>query len=169
MWPIRRLARLPRLCRLARLSRLLGLSVTFLVVLQGCQDVVVRNGTSSGTNTPKPSVGGQCAVSPRVAPDGALQGATKSGELWAIGGVPHVGEEYKIVIRETGSGDLSIRALDPNGSRLDPSDVAEHSSSNFDRPGDEWGVFFKFDRAGCWIIDAKRVGAEGRITVLVKK
>lgn len=160
-WPV---SMLPVNC-LARLISPWGLTSIVLLILQGCQDASPKD-----TNEARaPTRGVECAVSPRAAPDDALKGTTTSGELWAIGGVPSVGEEYKIVIRETGSGKLTVYALGPSDSRLHPFDIVEHSSSNFERPGDEWGVFFKFDHAGCWTIFAKRVGAEGRIMVLVKK
>jgi len=97
-----------------------------------------------------------------------LRGATKDGELWAIGGLPRATEDFKLVLRVTGSGDISVAAISPDGTHHEPLAVERHSSSNFDRPGDEWGVFFHFDREGCWKILVERGDLTGEITLAVR-
>lgn len=96
-----------------------------------------------------------------------MQGTTEVGEVWALGGDPRVGEEFKIVVRATGSGELRAVAASPTGSRHVPTAVVPHLSSNFDRPGDEWGLFFTFDQPGCWRIELDRAGLRGFITLRV--
>lgn len=100
-------------------------------------------------------------------PDGALRGQTKNGQVWALGAAPRVGEEFKLVLRVTGSGELSVVGVGPGGSRQAPESVLEHTSSNFDRPGDEWGTFWTFDRNGCWRIVVQRGNLNGTITLAV--
>lgn len=113
-----------------------------------------------------PSTGPACE-SPRRSPDGALEGSSVAGELWALGGRPRVGEDFKIVVRATGSGQLSAVAISPTGSRHKPIAAKEHSISNFNRPGDEWGLFFTFDRPGCWRIHVSRAGLRGFVALRV--
>jgi hypothetical protein len=67
------------------------------------------------------------------------------------------GDEVKIVWRMTGRGDLSVRFVDPDGRERPLVFGPEpHGSSNYDRPGDEWGTGFLFDRVGCWQIHLER-------------
>jgi hypothetical protein len=68
-----------------------------------------------------------------------------------------VGDEVKIVWRMTGQGDLAVRFVDPSGRERPLVFGPEpHGSSNYDRPGDEWGTGFLFDRVGCWQIHLER-------------
>jgi hypothetical protein len=109
-----------------------------------------------------------CNQSPESATDGALRASTKNGEVWAlpIGLWPaKVGHELKLVMRVTGTGDASFVAVGPDGSRLEPTEVQNHTTSNFQRPGDEWGSFFVFDRSGCWRILVRRGDLQGTITL----
>ena len=126
-------------------------------------------GPSGATATfPSATTRPNCAESPRVSPDQAIRGSTDLGQLWALGGQPRVGEEFKIVVRATGSGTLSAVALSPDGSRHAPEAMQSHADSNFARPGDEWGLFFTFDRPGCWQILLDRVDLEGAIILTVE-
>ena len=119
----------------------------------------------SGCTGPEPAA--VCQESPRIAPDDALQGVAQNGELWALGDQPQVGKEFKLVIRVTGSGTLAVSAVDPDGARHDVLRIDEHVGSNFSRPGDEWGLFFEFDQAGCWEIVVSRGELSGLITLAV--
>jgi hypothetical protein len=112
-----------------------------------------------------------CAISRQTPPDGALKGAARNGELWAlpIGDFPpKTGQELKLVMRVTGTGDISVVAVGPNGARHGPIETQRHVTSNFDRPGEEWGSFFTFDRSGCWRIVVTRGDMRGSITLAVK-
>ena len=64
-----------------------------------------------------------------------------------------VGVDLKVVWRMTGTGDLAVRLLDPDG-RATALDWGPepHGGSTYHRPGDEWGTGFTFDQAGCWEI-----------------
>jgi hypothetical protein len=67
------------------------------------------------------------------------------------------GQEIKIVWRMTGTGDLSMRAVGPGGRTITPIwGPEDHGSSNWDRPGAEWGTGWVFPVAGCWIFEATR-------------
>jgi hypothetical protein len=113
--------------------------------------------------------GSDCPQSPREGPDQAIRGATKVGTLWALGGEPTVGEQFKIVIRASGTGELTAVAVSRRGTRLLPDTITPHTWSNFQRPGDEWGVFFTFERPGCWRLLVERTGLEGSFAVAVRK
>ncbi|HET6300581.1 hypothetical protein [Microbacterium sp.] len=68
---------------------------------------------------------------------------------------------HKLVVRMTGSGDVSAEVVRPDGSTRDLSWGPEsHASSNFDRPGDEWGIGFALDELGCWEIRLAREGGD---------
>ncbi|WP_375407186.1 hypothetical protein [uncultured Amnibacterium sp.] len=66
----------------------------------------------------------------------------------------------KEVLRVTGSGDLTLELTGPDGKgrHLDWG-PEPHTTSNYNRPGDEWGIGTSFDRSGCWSLSAIRGGA----------
>lgn len=68
-----------------------------------------------------------------------------------------VNEEVKIVWRSTGEGSFTIEADDQDGVPIEPKwgpDV--HGSSNWERPGQEWGTEWIFPSTGCWTFDVTR-------------
>jgi hypothetical protein len=68
----------------------------------------------------------------------------------------------------TGEGDLEIAAQDPEETSHGPTQgPTPHSDSNFDRPGDEWGTFFRFPTSGCWQVIARRGATRATLTVRV--
>jgi hypothetical protein len=73
------------------------------------------------------------------------------------GGPLRAGEEVKIVVRMTGAGGLQVSAFRPDGSpaAIDWGPEA-HTSSNFNRPGSEWGFGVTFAEPGCWTIALSR-------------
>jgi hypothetical protein len=83
----------------------------------------------------------------------ALLERTATGPLRA-------GEAVKVVVRMTGAGDLQVSAIRPDGI---PTEVDwgpdPHSSSNFNRPGSEWGFGVTFTEPGCWTIKLNRAEA----------
>lgn len=156
--------------------RLLAALILPLVLAVGCTQetgIPASTGESPSSSSPpssdlSPSTGAACE-SPRRSPDNALEGSSDAGELWGLGGRPRMGKDFKIVVRATGSGQLTAVAISPTGSRHEPTDVEEHSISNFNRPGDEWGLFFTFDRPGCWRIHVSRAGLRGFIALRVQR
>src|SRR5207249_3176900 len=59
------------------------------------------------------------------------------------------GREAKIAWRMTGSGDVRFTATGPNGQQISPlAGPTPHADSNWHRPGDEWGTFFRFPTRG---------------------
>lgn len=125
-----------------------------------------------GSNNPAEATSASCVESPQVPPDHALRADAKGGEVWAlpIGPFPaQSGELLKIVWRVTGSGDPSVTAVAPDGSSHPPvNGPIAHASSNFDRPGEEWGTFFEFPEPGCWRLFVRRGEVEGVVRIWVE-
>lgn len=103
-------------------------------------------------------------------PGSEIKGTTSEGvSLYGIGGGKHgfpirVGEDVKIVWRMTGEGDLKVTATAPDGSYLAPvHDPQYHTGSNYERPGSEWGVFYKFNVPGCWNLHFTRGDSQGDV------
>ncbi|MGZ4132227.1 MAG: hypothetical protein ACXVWF_04200, partial [Actinomycetota bacterium] len=100
-----------------------------------------------------------------------VHGTSSNGSLWALvfGKQPITPNQVvKIVWRMTGSGDLSLTAVSPDRTTLAPSQApSEHTGSNWDRPGDEWGSAFALPEPGCWRIHAERSGTSGDIWLRV--
>jgi hypothetical protein len=75
----------------------------------------------------------------------------------------------KIVWRMTGAGRFGVSAYSPDGLRVEPETGPDfHPSSNWARPGDEWGTWFKFPVAGCWNLHASRDNSYGDVWIEVK-
>lgn len=138
---------------------MLGLLALATAVLAGC------SGADGGEASER------CRESPRRPPDQAFEAETPGGEAWVLpfGPVPvKVDTEWKLVWRITGEGDLEVAATDPEGASHEPTvGPIPHSGSNFDRPGDEWGTFFRFPTPGCWKVIARRGTTEATLTVRV--
>lgn len=89
----------------------------------------------------------------QLAPDG-IEARANLG--W---GTPpwQVGQEVKTVFRVTGEGALTVEALGPNGATAEPTwGPTFHTRSNWNWPGDEWGVGFALPTLGCWEIRLSR-------------
>jgi hypothetical protein len=104
---------------------------------------------------------------PQVA--GTGHGAT----LWGLLMFPHalparVGDQEKIVWRMTGTGMLTLEAIGPGGNhhRLVWGPYA-HLSSDWDKPGDEWGAGYLFTAPGCWDLRAIRGSATADVWLRV--
>jgi len=100
-----------------------------------------------------------------------VSGTATEGELWGLlfAEPPYrVGDEVKIAWRMTGTGDLQLTAIAPDGS---PTPLAwgpeAHTSSNYDRPGDEWGAGYRFTQAGCWNLHAARDDTTADVWLIV--
>lgn len=141
-----------------------------LVFLAGCDSAKTlgesnspsRMETHSPTIETKFSGPENCNESTRYPPDDALRGRTNHGELWGLTWGPSPNGQLKLVVRVTGSGELTSYAVKEGGGRISPFDITQHTGSNFARPGDEWGLWYEFERAGCWKIFIERGNVRGR-------
>ncbi len=99
--------------------------------------------------------------------DNEIRGDIATGSLWALFYHRRSDEPLKTIWRMTGTGDLSVEATGPRGQTIHPDGVPEpHAGSNWDRPGDEWGVFWTIPQPGRWTFHAKRGdGRSGTVTV----
>jgi hypothetical protein len=130
-----------------------------------------------------PQRGGQALAAPRCHPASPIsffrsflpqvEGTGHGATLWGLLMFPHrmparVGDQEKIVWRMTGTGLLNLTAIGPDGKhhRLawgpDP-----HLSSNWDKPGDEWGAGYVFTAPGCWDLRAVRGNATADVWIRV--
>ena len=61
------------------------------------------------------------------------------------------GEDFKVVWRMPGEGDLRVSVVAPDGEKTGLTwGPQEHSASDFLRPGREWGTGFNLAAPGCW-------------------
>lgn len=130
--------------------------------------------SSDGTAARKPASASPCVDASRFGTSGSaneIHARSTDGEVWGLalgpGPVPpHAGETLKIVWRVTGSGPLEIRFTDPVGRRHPLTFGPEaHSSSDYQRPGDEYGSGFRFTSAGCWHIQLHRARTTGDVWI----
>ena len=68
------------------------------------------------------------------------------------------GQEWKLIVRMTGNGDLRFSASHTDGTTVTPHQLEGHTgNSSLDPlPGAEWGVFLTFPKSGCWKLAAVR-------------
>jgi hypothetical protein len=78
------------------------------------------------------------------------------------------GDGAKIVWRSDGSSDFHVVAIGPSGEEV-PSEfpVTSHLSSNWERPGSEWGSGFSFDEPGCWELRVRHGDASARLWLVI--
>jgi hypothetical protein len=80
-----------------------------------------------------------------------------------------VGDSVKIVWRMTGTGDLATTATGPDGVSMTPEwGPQAHEGSTYQRPGDEWGVGYRFTMAGCWQLHLARRDTAGDVWLRVQ-
>ena len=101
-----------------------------------------------------------------------IQGTMRSdGELWALlfFDKAYAKQEAKIVWRITGTGkQFDITARHEDGTIIHPIWGPEyHGSSNWERPGDEWGTGFNFPESGCWTLTVTLGATTGEIRLEV--
>lgn len=93
-------------------------------------------------------------------------GATLVGDTATYEGV--VGKQVKIVFRMTSGVPHALYAIDPAGTINQPVWGPEpHTSSNWTRPGYEWGAGFVFSTPGCWRIHAGNPPVQGDLWITV--
>ncbi|WP_089012613.1 hypothetical protein [Micromonospora inositola] len=153
-----------------------------LVLVAGCDGGGSPGGASGGAS-PQGGVSGAARAdgavpAPSCPPDNLYGGPMGSGG--EVAGTPGVfwgllflggerlpaGEPVKIALRVTGSGELTLRAVGPDGATVDPQSIDSHDGSTWARPGDEWGSYWVFPTPGCWTIQAERTdGTRGALTL----
>jgi hypothetical protein len=102
--------------------------------------------------------------------EGTAHGATLWGLLMLAHPLPaRVGDQEKIVWRMTGPGPtITLLAIGPDGTPRRPLWGPEfHASSNFAKPGDEWGAGYVFTQPGCWDLRAVRGAATADVWLTV--
>jgi hypothetical protein len=78
-------------------------------------------------------------------------------------------ECHKIVWRMTGTGPFVATVLSPFGqARPLAQGPDHHDGSTYDRPGDEWGVGYRFPTPGCWHLHFQRGATHGDVWFQVK-
>ena len=151
-------------------ARAAALCLLGLLTVAGCDRGAGTPDTSPSPASPAAAPVDRCPADARI--DGLTdrQGAGDGATLWArfFPTTPelHAGTEIKIVWRMTGSGPLTMSATGPGGRSTTPIWGPEpHGSSNFDRPGEEWGTGWTFPTPGCWTVEARRTTGSARLTV----
>ena len=99
-----------------------------------------------------------------------IQGTGRGMEIWALlFGDLKAKHDQKIVWRLTGDGDPQFTTTGPHGEQAHVVfGPTQHSSSNWQRPGDEWGTGFNFPTAGCWDLHVSRGKATGDVWLIIK-
>ena len=69
-----------------------------------------------------------------------------------------VGTELKLVLKRT-LGRAATTATAPDGTRRQPTWQQGHGTSNWERPGNEWGTGWQITEPGCWRIHVGAVKA----------
>ena len=134
-------------------------AVATAIVLAACAPIPDRAGATSAPPTP---VATQPVCQPSLAQPSKngfpeIQATMKSaGEIWALlfFDQAQANKDEKIVWRITGTGKkFDIYAQHEAGTIIHPIWGPEfHGSSNWERPGDEWGTGFNFPEPGCWTV-----------------
>ena len=133
--------------------------ITISIVLAACAPTPNRLGVTPAQPTP---IATQPVCQPSLAQPSKngfpeIQGTMKSeGEIWALlfFDKAYAKQEMKIVWRIKGTGkQFDIKAQHEDGTIIHPIWGPEyHGSSNWERPGDEWGTGFNFPEPGCWTL-----------------
>ena len=100
-----------------------------------------------------------------------VQGVSAGAEMWMLFFTPlpiPPQKPVKIVVRMTGHGALQMWAVGPAATQLQPEDMTEHTGSNWNGPGGEWGTLWDFPHPGCWRLHAERGGVTGTLDVMVE-
>jgi hypothetical protein len=103
-----------------------------------------------------------------------VEGTSHGATLWGLLMFPHalparVGDQEKIVWRMTGTGLLTLQAIGPDGRHHQLAWGPDaHQSSNWDKPGDEWGAGYVFTAPGCWDLRAIRGHATADVWIRVE-
>jgi hypothetical protein len=75
----------------------------------------------------------------------------------------------KIVWHMTGQGALTLAEYERSGRRIPLAwGPVAHGSSNYDRPGSEWGAGYRFPNPGCYRLTARRARGRGTVWLQVR-
>lgn len=90
-----------------------------------------------------------------------VHGTSTHGQLWGLLFIKRryvvTGQPLKVVWRMTGHGPLRLSTTGPHHRQIALSwGPTMHLSSDYRRPGDEWGAGYRFPTAGCWRLHATR-------------
>ncbi len=154
--------------------RQLRVFMTIAIALAACAPMPDRPGAISALTTP---IATRPACQPSLAQPSKngfpeIQATMKSaGEIWALlfFDKAQAKKDEKIVWRITGKGkQFDIKAQHEDGTIIHPIWGPEyHGSSNWERPGDEWGTGFNFPKPGCWTLTATLGATTGEIRLEV--
>jgi len=145
------------------------------VSLAGCTSAAGTPQASLSPTGPAPTtVSAVCPLSPSAGAAG-LSGAEGVGSGMTVWALPFLtepvyrhGKELKVVWRITGTGDPVFTATGPAGATVKPTwGPEQHSSSNWEKPGDEYGTGWVFPAAGCWTVRIVRGEAHGEFAFRV--
>ncbi len=95
-----------------------------------------------------------------------IQGSAtpSSAQFWALAPLPVKAPGDKFVFRITGTGSLHLYADGPDGLQVVSPRLERHTSSPWDRPGDEWGGNLWTPEPGCWEVHVVRNDTEGSMS-----
>lgn len=147
-----------------KLSLLVGLAALGLVTgaCTSGTEVAAPSGTAPGPASREP-VGS--------APGYEMRATSTTLETWALLDEPppwKPGQEVKVVWRSTGTGAFRVVAVGPGAQEVPPvSGPTQHYGSNWNRPGDEWGTFFRLDEPGQWVFRVRRGSATASLALAV--
>ena len=149
--------------------------LTISIVLAACTPISNQQGAtatqSTSVATQPACQASQIRPSKIVVPE--TQGTMKSdGEMWALlfFDQAKAKEDEKIVWRITGTGkQFDVQAKHEDGTIIRPSWIEYHGSSNWERPGEEWGTGFNFPKPGCWTLTVTRGTTIGEIRLDVSR
>lgn len=147
----------------------LGLALAaVMAAVSGCTDAE-RPAAGDGPPSAEPSI--PLSQEPTQVPGTEVRAESSSLETWALLYEPSpwkAGAEVKVVWRTTGTGNFEVVALGPESQVVQPiSGPTAHFDSNWDRPGDEWGTFFRLDSPGKWVLRVERGQASASLPVTV--
>jgi hypothetical protein len=154
----------------------LGLAVVTLAAASltscssGGDEPTAKARTTTGTTTEAVRVARPCEHLHHSRVPVELHGQG-SASLWGLILSPlpiRTGDDVKIVWRMTGSGSMRVRAVSPGG-RVAPLAWGPdlHGGSTYHRPGEEWGVGYRFTVPGCWRLHAQRDDGEANAWLYV--
>ena len=158
-----RLSIMPR--RFLRATLALGIG---MAAVSGCT-AAERPAAKEGAPHAKPSL--PLSQQLNQVPGTEVRAESSTLETWALLYQPtpwRAGEEVKVVWRTTGTGAFEVVAVGPDSQVVQPiSGPTPHFDSNWGRPGDEWGTFFRLDAPGKWMLRVERGQASASLAVTV--
>ncbi len=149
-----------------------------IILLAACTSSPTTKGSPQASSpTPSARLGAPGCHPPSPSDTAAIggipevQGTATGGSLWALffNWPIHPREDVKIVWRMTGVADFNLVVQGPHGMHIRPLfGPVWHGSSNWSRPGAEWGTGYNFPIPGCWDLHATRGTVSGDVWLLVQ-